>query len=75
MEDIHLWLFRPLTPRYDNNIAQDTSINAFYCRSILLTDIIGNHLRGGRAQYLDIMKRAYWHFFLGLFFKMFWYAF
>lgn len=24
-------LLRPLTPRYDNNIAQDTSINAFYC--------------------------------------------
>lgn len=63
MEDSHLWLLPPLTPRYDNNIAQDTSINAFYCWSILLTDIICNHLRGGCAQYLDIMKQAYWHFF------------
>lgn len=64
-------LLQPLTPRYDNNIAQDTSINAFYCWSILLMDIIWHHLQGGCAQYLD-MKQAYWlFFFFGCFLRCF----
>lgn len=55
-------LLRPLTPRYDNNIAQDTSINAFYCWSILLMDIILTPPPGWPC--IWTWKQAYWFFWL-----------